>query len=232
LTRHPTVHILDEVRKVPEIPTADSTAVSQTAGSSAPNDEQAQLLQRGLDLPFSVVERRTAVEQLSDVLLGNNPHPHPQHGGWPKLAGRSYDLLEWDYGYGSWSVGCNLDRIGKGTLGWIYRADGSWGRLAGLIVFGTDEAESVREKRGVVHYQNGWLWRLPLEWWIDGARIHESGWTKRRAPFGGEIRHFQNGVSLDINDVDVLWRLLNPVAQEWVNATISEVADPDYGWLR
>lgn len=151
---------------------------------------------------------------LSDVLLGNNPSPTTKTG-WSKRSGREYDLLTWDYGPMSWSVECNLSRIGRGTVGWIHRTDGSWGHIAGIIVF-DGESEDVDELGGASHYHKGVLWRLPIEWWIDGARIHLAGWSAR-APFGGsKVRRFRNGESLNASDVAVLERLLHPVAVAWL----------------
>jgi hypothetical protein len=114
--------------------------------------------------------------------FGNNPHPSGKTG-WTQLSHREYDLRTWDYGEGNWSVTCNRQRVGPGTLGWIHRADGSHGHLAGLIVF-TDVPQPQDEPGGTAYYGDGWLWRLPREWWIDGARVSaQHGWSGR-ALFG------------------------------------------------
>jgi hypothetical protein len=72
--------------------------------------------------------------QLAKVLPGNNPSPTSKTG-WSKLSGREFDLLSFDYGQDGWSIACNQTLIGPGTIGWIYRSDGSFGHLAGLIMF-------------------------------------------------------------------------------------------------
>lgn len=151
--------------------------------------------------------------QLNDVLLGNNPRPTPQ-SAWSRVSHREYDLLTWDYNPGSWSVACHLSRIGPGTVGWIYRADGSYGHVAGLIVF-SDLPYQQKEPGGTAHYCDGLLWRLPREWWIDGARVHVDKRWSGRAPFG-EVRRFRNGEYLRPNDRQILWNLLHPVAREWI----------------
>lgn len=150
---------------------------------------------------------------LQDVLLTNNPHPTPQTA-WSKLSHRAYDLLTWDYGPGGWSLACNIPQIGPGTTGWICRSDGSHGHLAGLIVFDDQPYEEL-EPGGPVHYCDGWLWRLPREWWIDGARIGTDPRWAGRAPFG-EVRRFRNGERLKQTHREVLWDLLHPVAREWI----------------
>jgi hypothetical protein len=151
--------------------------------------------------------------RLNDVLLGNNPRPTAQTA-WSKLSHREYDLLTWDYGHGSWSLGCNAGRIGPGTVGWIYRSDGSYGHLAGLIIF-MGLSKQYSEPGGPVNYCDGWLWRLPREWWIDGARVRVDKRWSGRAPFG-DVRRFRNGEYLKSHDREVLWDLLHPVAREWI----------------
>lgn len=74
--------------------------------------------------------------QLDDVLLSNNPKPTTKTG-WAKLSQREYDFVTWDFGPASWSVACNRDRVGPGTVGWIHRAwrsirRGRGGRHSGL----------------------------------------------------------------------------------------------------
>ena len=112
--------------------------------------------------------------------------------GWSNLSGREFDLLSLDYGHDAWSIACNQTLIGPGTIGWIYRFDGTFGHLAGLIVF-DGRPKGHKEPGGTVHYCAGMLWRLPLEWWVDAARIAASGRPTCRAPFGGSARRFRNG---------------------------------------
>lgn len=151
-------------------------------------------------------------KQLSDVLLGNNPQPTAKTG-WSKLSERAYDVLSHDYGPGDWSVACNLERIGIGTVGWIYRSDGSYGHLAAMIIF-DGEPYSMQEAGGIAHYCDGLLWRLPREWWVDGARIGPAGWSGR-SPFG-KLRRFRNGEELKTADRAVLFSMLHPVARHWL----------------
>jgi hypothetical protein len=162
-------------------------------------------------------------DTLRDVLLGNNPTF--RESGRQKRARRTYDIVEWDYGFSSWALACNHARIGIGTVGWIHRADKSWGHIAGLIVFNSSTSQKVSEKGGLVHYRSGWLWRLPREWWIDDAMIKGAGWSTR-APFGGTVRRFRNGEALRNADANIAWKLLHPVAQEWIESTVWYVEDP------
>lgn len=162
-------------------------------------------------------------ERLDNVLLGNNPSPTSKTA-WSNRSGREYDLLTWDYGDGGWSVECNLGRIGPGTVGWIYRADGGWGHVAGVIVF-DGSPYAAKERGGTSHYCDGVMWRLPLEWWIDGARVQLAGWS-HRAPFAATgVRRFRNGESLQAHDVEVLEHLLHPVAMDWLRGTRAEVLE-------
>ncbi|MDF2092594.1 hypothetical protein P0Y31_09580 [Knoellia sp. 3-2P3] len=161
--------------------------------------------------------------QLDDVLLSNNPKPTSKTG-WAKLSQREYDFVTWDFGVASWSIACNRDRVGPGSVGWIHRADGSFGHLAGLIVF-DDTPSSVREPGGTVDHCTGILWRLPREWWIDGARVALHPAWSGRAPFGA-TRRFRNGEQLKIQDRDVLWEMLHPVARDWVEAEVASLQGP------
>lgn len=170
-----------------------------------------------------MTERQAVIrsrEQLSDVLLGNNPSPTAKTG-WTRRSGRTYDLLTWDYDWGSWSIACNKERISLGTIGWIYRSDGSFGHLAGLIVFGEETSDEGRGARRV-YYRSGWLWRLPREWWVDGARIAAHPDWAGRAPFGA-VRRFRNGEELRSRHREIVWQHLHPIAQEWVERTVQDM---------
>jgi hypothetical protein len=170
-----------------------------------------------------VSERLTMILEkarlLDHVLLGNNPSPTAKTG-WSKLSGRVYDLVTWDYGPSDWSVTCNLKNVGPGTVGWIYRSDGSFGYIAGLIVF-SSTPQPQQEAKGVVHYCEGLLWRLPREYWIDVARVsaHKAGWSGR-SPFK-TVKRFANGEQLKTPDKLILWDLLHPVAQAWISSEVS-----------
>lgn len=163
------------------------------------------------------VKVRSRTGRLHDVLLGNNPRP-TKMSGWHRLSQRRYDLAAWDYGPSNWNIACNVARIGPATVGWIHRSDGSHGHLAGLIVF-THKPDPVAEPGGSTHYCDGLLWRLPREWWIDGARVTaHPAWTNR-APFG-PTRRFRNGEELSASCRAVLASLLHPVAREWLDVMI------------
>lgn len=157
--------------------------------------------------------------RLANVLLGNNPRPTSKTG-WSKLSGREVDIASFDYGEYDWSVACNQSRIGPGTVGWIYRSDGSYGHLAGLIVF-SDDPQTEQEPGGDVDYCAGLLWRLPREWWVDGARIASRGWPAKRAPFGTRARRFRNGERLDESEARLLRKELHRVAQDWLLAQVA-----------
>jgi hypothetical protein len=162
---------------------------------------------------------RPKQSQLANVLLGNNPSPTAKTG-WSKVSGREFDLLSFDYGPGDWSIACNQKLIGPGTVGWIYRSDGSFGHLAGLIIFDGVPLPQT-EPGGAVDYCSGMLWRLPREWWVDGARIASRGWPAKRAPFGTRTRRFRNGESLSEVEEAVLWNELHEVARDWLLANVA-----------
>jgi hypothetical protein len=113
------------------------------------------------------------------MLFASNPNPDFK-AGWSALSGRSYDVRSADYSDDDdWSLACNIDRAGAGTVGWIHRADGSFGHLAALIVF-HGYTRTLKEHGNEITYSSGNLWRLPAEWWIDGARITASRWSGAR----------------------------------------------------
>lgn len=156
--------------------------------------------------------------QLTDILLGSSKSATT---GWAATTGRSYDVLMADYGPAEWSIGCNANRIGEGTIGWIVRSDGHWGHVAGILAV-EDRYDEVEEENGLVMYVPGTLFPLPREWWIDGARLHLDGWLAR-APFGrsasgNRLARFRGGESLDQDLVALIEDQLHEVALEWVAA--------------
>lgn len=154
--------------------------------------------------------------QLSDILLGSNKD---SGRGWAQVAARSFDVLLSDYGKGSWSVGCNLERIDRGTIGWIVRSDGGWGHLAGVLAVDGPPAPE-REPGGTVHYAPGLLFPFPREWWIDGARLNLAGWPSA-APFGskrtgGRMAQFRSGQELHRDGLRLIESRLHPLLLDWV----------------
>jgi len=154
---------------------------------------------------------------LQHVLLGCNPNSNLQ-SGWSSKSLRTHDVLADAYDdRGDWSIAGNITGIGPGTIGWIYRADGSFGHPAGLIAFDGDQDEFI-EHGNKITYGRGWLFPLPWEWWVDGARISASTWSGR-APFG-KIRRFRKGERISTADAAVLRNLLHPVARIWIDHAV------------
>lgn len=153
-------------------------------------------------------------DQIYDVLLGSD---RSADNPWAKRHGFMDDITLLDYGFSSWSVSCNLAKIDNGTIGWIYRSDGNWGHIAGIMAI-----NGVAEERGDCHYAKGAVFPLPRDWWLDGARLHMEGWNKLHAPFGmpggHRIARIQNGVSIARDSMRAISKLLHPVAMEWVLA--------------
>jgi hypothetical protein len=165
----------------------------------------------------------TNVQYLPNVLIGDNP---TEASRWTEHTGQVFDILGKEYGISDWSIRVRNRNIGPGTVGWMYRADGDWGHLAAIMVFGLTPEEDtyVEPSNRKLRYRQGVLFPLPREWWVDGARIHQHGWSSR-APWGGKIRRFQNGEQLSAGDVQVLRGLLHPVASEWLDATVRRFKD-------
>lgn len=111
----------------------------------------------------------------------------------------------------------NIDRIGPGTVGWIVHRDGSFGAVAGVIVF-FGGAENVGDRDGI-QYEKGRLWPLPHEYWIDGARLQLLGW--RGAPFKTGPSRFQNGTTVRLENLALLMKQVALPVKEWM---VSEVA--------
>ncbi len=156
---------------------------------------------------------------LSDVLLGSNWNATT---GWSATAGRSYDIALAHYSTKArWSVACNLNRIDAGTIGWIIRADGTWGHVAGLLAV-SGPPKPIREAGGTVHYVPGLLFPLPRDWWLDGARLQLDGW-QTAAPVGlsaagNRMARFQGGQVLDGAHVALIEQHLLPVALDLIES--------------
>ncbi len=153
---------------------------------------------------------------LRDILLGSNKNATT---GWTAATGSMYDVKLDDYGSGTWSVGCNLERIDAGTIGWIVRSDGNWGHIAGILAV-TGEPYEQRERRAILTYAPGIVFPLPREWWVDGARLHLDGWP-RRAPFGisasgRRMARFKGGELLSRDAVRLIEKRRHPIVTDWV----------------
>ena len=142
--------------------------------------------------------RRRMHRCLTDVVMSSNPD---EESRWSKRTGRQADIGQVDfYEDGSWSIACNRDRIGPGTVGWIAR-QGRGGNppLGGFIVC-----------VDVPHFD-----RADNEWYVEGrlhggldvpgACIAAAGWPKRRAPWGSvACRQFQNGEKVGPDELNAL----------------------------
>lgn len=155
-------------------------------------------------------------EQLTDVWLGSNSQAKT---GYALEAPRGgFDISTASYERAGWSIACNHDQIDRGTIGWIFRADGSWGHMAGLIAFtGPPEEDGPN-----LHYAKGQLFPLPREWWLDGARMQLNDWGTS-PPFGlgkkgVRVVQLQAGQAVPSNHTKAMTDHLHPVAREWIAA--------------
>jgi hypothetical protein len=65
---------------------------------------------------------------------------------------------------------------------------------------------------------------LPAEYRIDGARISmDPLWTPNRAPFGSQVKQFQNGEILGQSCSEAIWRNLHPFVQDWCELQVERM---------
>ena len=147
--------------------------------------------------------------QLGHVLLASTPSRTSRYA---QATGLIYDIRTDGYGPGPYTLKVNHGRVGDGTIGWVVHRDGSYGVVAGVMIF--DGTPVHREADGL-DYKNGLLWPLPSDYWIDGARIRLKGWSGG-APFKPPPNNFQNGVRVLDADAKILMRLCAPPVQDWL----------------
>jgi hypothetical protein len=174
-------------------------------------------------LTMTTATGRSPRPQLDHVLLGSNPNGDSRFA---QRTGRAADIYDVDfYEHGSWSAGCNLDRFGPATIGWIARqGNGGNPPLCGFIVCtGIVEMYEDYDAEGnlvIDHYVEG---RLYGGLWIPGEDIAAAGWPTRRAPWGDKAsRQFRNGES--ISDVE-LAALLDAVPDSTLRTIALEYRD-------
>ena len=93
----------------------------------------------------------------------NTMNPNPK-SRWSRRTGLQADIAEVDlYEDGDWSIACNRNQVGPGTIGWIARQGGDPNPSLGGFIVCADVQRSV-EERG----SNG---SVSVEWYVDG-RIH------------------------------------------------------------
>lgn len=148
--------------------------------------------------------------RLDHLLLGSAPG---SNGSWAQRNGRTYDVRTDDFGDSDYSVSVNIDRVGPGTVGWIVHFDGSFGKIAGVIVFYGQGDDQPGDR-----YEQGRLWPLPSEYWIDGARLQLLGWEG--APFHDGPRRFRNGQTVKPGNVALLLRHIALPVREWMDAEV------------
>ena len=146
---------------------------------------------------------------LDHVLLGSTPG---ERSRWAQATGRTYDIRVDEYGRQDYSISVNIDRVGKGPVGWICHRDGGLGALAGLIIFSGGKPE-VEPGSGVT-YKPGVIWPLPREYWIDGGRLMARGWSG--APFKKAPNQFQNGQEAKPANVKLIYKEISPVVRDWL----------------
>jgi hypothetical protein len=149
--------------------------------------------------------------RLDHVMLGSAPGPSSR---WAQATGRTYDIRVDTYGQAGYSVSVNIDRIGKGTIGWICHRDGSFGAIAGIIIFSGISGQP--DPNTDLHYEKGLLWPLPREYWIDGARLQLRGW--QGSPFKPAPNQFQNGQEIRRENVVLLYNQLAGAVKDWLTS--------------
>jgi hypothetical protein len=158
----------------------------------------------------------TKQKTISYMLLSSSTE---EGNTWSKKSGRVHNLMHDDFDDdAAWSLTCNQDKITAGTLGFIYYADGSYGKISALFICYGDVWEE-QESGGAITYTDGVLWRLPPKYEIDGARLRLDPDWSGRAPFTKlahrKVLPFRNGEALQASDAQVLWDHLDPFVQDW-----------------
>jgi hypothetical protein len=153
---------------------------------------------------------------ISHMLLSSSTE---ENNAWSKISGRVHNLMHDDFDEDfAWSLTCNQDKIAPGTIGFIYYADGSYGKISALFICYGHVWEE-QEEGGLVTYTDGVLWRLPPKYEIDGARLRLDPDWSGRAPFTKlphrKVLPFRNGEALKASDVHVLWEHLDPFVRDW-----------------
>ena len=180
--------------------------------------------------------RGVAASRLTEVLFGSNPPPASRY---TQATGATADIA--DVGFvedGDWTLGCNQDRIGEGTIVFFPRfGDGGCPPLGGFMVC-TEDAEDFEIEdtdgnqlvdsngnplvewsvRGRLH---GWDESL----WVPGELIQAAGWPTNRSPWGASnVRQFRNGERLTPDLVQVILSVMPPslaraIALEYADVT-------------
>lgn len=154
-----------------------------------------------------VMAATTPRSPLTHVMLSSTPG---SSNPWAEKTGRTYDIRVADYGDNrSYNVTVNIDRVQRGSVGWICHRDGGLGAVAGLIVFNGKKGH----EDGLV-YKYGTIWPLPREYWVDGGRLITRGWDG--APFCKGPSRFQNGREARPANIAILQRELHPAVKDWL----------------
>lgn len=161
--------------------------------------------------------RRTTLEH---VMLSSNP----QHGsrwadrtGYPPAdiatVGAARD--------GNWSVSCNLDKIGPGSMAWIARYQGV-GKpvLAGFLV--PDDYPYEDPTDPGEWYVTGILCGWSPQLWVPGATIVAAGWATNQAPFGDRPQ-FANGRRVMSGDLKALLSTIDPSILDYIGDQFERV---------
>jgi hypothetical protein len=141
-------------------------------------------------------------------MFGSNPTPDSR---WTQTTGAQADIATVGYVEdGHWSVSCNQDRIGPGTVA-IFARSGAGGLppLAGFMVCTDDPVEyDVLNVDGDVEtqwYVEGRIHGWPEDLWVQGSAIEAAGWPVTRSPWGtNAVRQFRNGEQLTPDLVKVI----------------------------
>lgn len=146
--------------------------------------------------------------QLDHVMLGSTPADTSPYA---VATGLSYDIRTDKYGSGPYTIRVNRQRVGEGTVAWIVHRDGSYGVVAGVMIY--DDMPVYPGDDGL-HYKTGLLWPLPSDYWIDGARLRLDGWAG--APFKAAPNRFQNGQAITDGNARILLRRAAAPVVDWL----------------
>lgn len=171
-------------------------------------------------LTAQLARRSRPRTRLTEVLFGSN---YTAASRYTTATGEMADIADVGYEEGWWSLACNLDRVGNGTIAFFAgQGDGGSPPLAGfMVVTGDPEESDLLDVSGlpVVDADGNPLtqWYVPGRihgWsdamWVPGADIGAAGWPANRSPWGANVRQFRNGEQLTPDLVRIVLSVLEP----------------------
>ena len=165
---------------------------------------------------------RSPRPRLTEMLFGSN---HTSNSRFTEVTGATADIA--DVGFmedGNWTLGCNQDRIGEGTIAFYPRfGNGGCPPLAGFGVCTEDpDAYEIEDGDGsqlvdangnpLVEWSvRGRLHGWDKSLWVRGELIQASGWPTNRSPWGASnTRQFRNGERLTPDLVQIILSVVPP----------------------